>query len=118
MAVLAIFIVGSRNTAARPRRRATSRKENAGVGQAASGRMASPTATRRTAPRYARLDQIDASNVGGLKEIWHYRTGRAGQFKATPLQIGDLLYVCTAMNVVVALDAETGAKRWGVRSPR
>ena len=62
--------------------------------------------------RYARLDQIDASNVGGLKEIWHYRTGRTGQFKATPLQIGDLLYVCTAMNVVVALDAETGAKRW------
>ena len=62
--------------------------------------------------RYARLDQIDASNVGGLQEIWHYRTGRTGQFKATPLQIGDLLYVCTAMNVVVALDAETGAKRW------
>jgi quinate dehydrogenase (quinone) len=62
--------------------------------------------------RYARLDQIDASNVAGLKEIWHFRTGRTGQFKATPLQIGDLLYVCTAMNVVVALDAETGAKRW------
>ena len=62
--------------------------------------------------RYARLDQINASNVGGLKEIWHYRTGRTGQFKATPLQIGELLYFCTAMNVVVALDAETGEKRW------
>ena len=62
--------------------------------------------------RYARLDQIDASNVSGLKELWHYRTGRTGQFKATPLQVGDLLYVCTAMNVVVALDAETGEKRW------
>ena len=62
--------------------------------------------------RYARLDQIDASNVSALKELWHYRTGRMGQFKATPLQVGDLLYVCTAMNVVVALDAETGEKRW------
>lgn len=62
--------------------------------------------------RYARLDQINVSNVSGLKEIWHYRTGRTGQFKATPLQIGALLYVCTAMNVVVALDAESGEKRW------
>ncbi|HTE40405.1 MAG TPA: PQQ-binding-like beta-propeller repeat protein, partial [Steroidobacteraceae bacterium] len=62
--------------------------------------------------RYAQLDQITALNVDGLKELWHARTGRSGQFKATPLQIGDLLYVCTAMNVVLALDAETGEKRW------
>lgn len=62
--------------------------------------------------RYAQLDQITPSSVGKLKELWHFRTGRSGQFKATPLQIGELLYVCTAMNVVIALDAETGEKRW------
>lgn len=62
--------------------------------------------------RFARIDQITPSNVGSLKKIWHYRTKRAGQFKATPLQVGDSLFVCTAYNVVVALDAETGKPRW------
>jgi membrane-bound PQQ-dependent dehydrogenase (glucose/quinate/shikimate family) len=109
LTVVAIFIVGSRNTA----NELTPR--NAAKTEASSARASGEwhhygNTTHGT--RYARLDQLDASNVGGLKEIWHYRTGRTGQFKATPLQIGDLLYVCTAMNVVVALDAETGTKRW------
>jgi membrane-bound PQQ-dependent dehydrogenase (glucose/quinate/shikimate family) len=109
LTVVAIFIVGSRNTADEltPRNVA---KANAPAESAPGEWHHYGNTTHGT--RYARLDQIDASNVGGLKEIWHYRTGRTGQFKATPLQIGELLYVCTAMNVVVALDAETGAKRW------
>jgi len=48
--------------------------------------------------RFARLDQITAQNVGKLTEIWHYRTGRDNQFKATPIQIDDALYFCTAFN--------------------
>lgn len=109
LAVIAIVIVGSRNSAGDllPRNAASTPAAT----QASSGEWHHYGNTTH-GTRYARLDQIDASNVGGLQEIWHYRTGRAGQFKATPLQIGDLLYVCTAMNVVVALDAETGAKRW------
>jgi len=109
LAVVAIFIVGSRNTA----HELTSR--NVAKEKAAPENVSGEWHNYGNTPhgtRYARLDQINASNVSGLKEIWHYRTGRTGQFKATPLQIGDLLYVCTAMNVVVALDAETGAKRW------
>ena len=62
--------------------------------------------------RYARLDQITADNVSNLSEAWHYRTRRSGQFKATPIQIDDSLYFCTAYNVIVALDAETGEQRW------
>lgn len=109
LAVIAIFFVGSRNTASEltPRNAA----KVPAPAQAASGEWQHYGNTTH-GTRYARLDQIDASNVGGLKEVWHYRTGRTGQFKATPLQIGDMLYVCTAMNVVVALDAETGDKRW------
>jgi len=109
LAVVAIFIVGSRNTA----HELTSR--NVAKEKAAPENVSGEWHNYGNTPhgtRYSRLDQINASNVSGLKEIWHYRTGRTGQFKATPLQIGDLLYVCTAMNVVVALDAETGAKRW------
>ena len=106
--VVAIFIVGSRgNLSELPPRNPTSAHAST---EAAGEWHHYGNTTHGT--RYARLDQIDAANVGGLKEIWHYRTGRSGQFKATPLQIGDLLYVCTAMNAVVALDAETGEKRW------
>jgi quinate dehydrogenase (quinone) len=62
--------------------------------------------------RFAQLDQITPANVGKLQPLWHVRTQRNGQFKATPIQVGDLLYVCTAFNVIQALDAETGERRW------
>ena len=109
LSVLAIFILGSRNSANEVPPRNPAPVRAAPEATAGEWRHYGNT-THGT--RYARLDQIDAANVGGLQEIWHYRTGRIGQFKATPLQVGDLLYVCTAMNVVVALDAETGEKRW------
>ncbi|MGH8240632.1 MAG: PQQ-binding-like beta-propeller repeat protein, partial [Steroidobacteraceae bacterium] len=109
LAVVAIFIVGSRNTANDLPPRTTANVAPAPESPSGEWHHYGNT-THGT--RYARLDQIDASNVGGLQEVWRYRTRRTGQFKATPLQIGDLLYVCTALNVVVALDAETGAQRW------
>ncbi len=62
--------------------------------------------------RFARVDEITPANVSGMKEIWRYRTGIEGVFKATPIQIGDLLYTCAALNVIIALDAETGEKVW------
>ena len=92
--MLAVFIVGSHNSVnGLPTR--YSAKVHAAAPQGAGEWRHYGNTTHGT--RYARLDQIDASNVGGLQEIWHYRTGRPGQFKATPLQIGELLYVCTAM---------------------
>lgn len=62
--------------------------------------------------RYSPLDQINAENVAGLEVAWTYRTGQGGSFKATPLQVGELLYVCTGGNVVIALDADSGDLRW------
>lgn len=62
--------------------------------------------------RYAPFDQINTSNVDKLQIAWTYRTGVGGAFKATPLQIGDTLYVCLARNIISALDADTGAERW------
>jgi quinate dehydrogenase (quinone) len=111
VAVIAVFIVGSRNTAAELPPRNVVTRDSAEQNAAGAGEWHHYGNTTH-GTRYARLDQINASNVGGLQELWHYRTGRSGQFKATPLQIGELLYVCTAMNVIVALDAETGVKRW------
>ena len=62
--------------------------------------------------RYSPLAQIDTTNADQLELAWSYRTNEGGAFKATPLQIGELLYFCTGGNVVVALDAETGSLRW------
>lgn len=72
--------------------------------------------------RYSSATQITPANVAGLKVAWSYRTGdlpqnypasRAPQmFEATPLQIGETLYVCTPRNIVIALDADTGKPRW------
>ncbi|MDA1373083.1 MAG: membrane-bound PQQ-dependent dehydrogenase, glucose/quinate/shikimate family [Proteobacteria bacterium] len=62
--------------------------------------------------RYSPLDQINTDNVANLEVAWTYRTGIGGTFKATPLQVGELLYVCTGGNVIVAIDAENGALVW------
>ncbi len=62
--------------------------------------------------RFAPIDDITPETVGGLKEIWRYRTGSEEDFKATPLQVGDNLYLCAAANVVIALNAETGDEIW------
>jgi quinate dehydrogenase (quinone) len=62
--------------------------------------------------RFAPFDQIDRDSVHRLEPAWTYRTGVGGTFKATPLQVHDLLYLCTGGNVVIALDAESGQERW------
>jgi membrane-bound PQQ-dependent dehydrogenase (glucose/quinate/shikimate family) len=62
--------------------------------------------------RYAPFAEINASNVSNLEIAWTYRTGVGGAFKATPLQIGDTLYICLAGNIITALDADSGKRRW------
>ena len=61
--------------------------------------------------RYVPFDEINRDNVHRLKPVWTFRTGVGGTFKGTPLQVGDTLYLCTGRNIVIALDAETGAER-------
>ncbi|MEM9898580.1 MAG: PQQ-binding-like beta-propeller repeat protein [Pseudomonadota bacterium] len=62
--------------------------------------------------RFSGLDQITRSNISDLKEVWRFRTGIPYEFKNTPLQVEDLLYVCTAGNIVIAVDATTGEEQW------
>ena len=62
--------------------------------------------------RYSPLEQINTENAGELELAWSFRTNAGGTFKATPLQVGDLLYFCTGGNIVIALDADTGDLRW------
>ncbi|HWF47342.1 MAG TPA: PQQ-binding-like beta-propeller repeat protein [Bryobacteraceae bacterium] len=70
--------------------------------------------------RFSGLSEINRSNAGHLTRVWEYAeplpvsdSGRPPRKdEASPLQIGDKLFVCLADNTVLALDAEDGRLRW------
>jgi len=73
------------------------------------------------AQRYSKLDQIDRTNVALLEKVWTYKTGdlpggghKDSRYAAetTPLKIGDTVYLCSAKNILIALDAANGSERW------
>jgi quinoprotein glucose dehydrogenase len=73
--------------------------------------------------RFSPLTQIDPSNVGKLQKVWEVHTGglpddpryaKLYGTENTPLKVGNLLYTCTAKNIIVALDAASGKPVWRV----
>ena len=70
------------------------------------------------ATRFSPLEQITPANVGGLRQVWEFRTGdmpeedESFSNQNTPLKIGDRLLICSAMNQAIALDAATGLELW------
>jgi quinoprotein glucose dehydrogenase len=63
--------------------------------------------------QYSALDQIDRTNVRQLRQAWFYRVaGEPVRLPFNPLVVDDVMFVAGAKNVVVALDAATGAERW------
>ena len=72
--------------------------------------------------RFVGADQINVLNVKDLEVAWTYQTGvtpeaypggtTAFAFQATPIKVGDTLYVCAGNNSVHALDPETGEPKW------
>lgn len=70
--------------------------------------------------RFSPLTQITPDNASELELAWQIQTGDVkgpkdvGEttYQATPLKLGNTLYICTPHNWVVALDADTGEKRW------
>lgn len=70
--------------------------------------------------KWSPLTQLTPANVDGLQPVWQIHTGdvkRPGDpeettYELTPIKIGDTVYACTPHNIVLALDAETGATRW------
>ncbi|MBX3480739.1 MAG: membrane-bound PQQ-dependent dehydrogenase, glucose/quinate/shikimate family [Caulobacter sp.] len=72
------------------------------------------------ARRYSTLNQITPQNVGQLKRVWVAHTRDLPSDKAkgkygaetTPLKVGNRLYLCSAKNILIALDAATGKEIW------
>jgi quinoprotein glucose dehydrogenase len=71
--------------------------------------------------RHSGLTEITPENVSELRVVWTYHTGevrseapgyRHLSFEATPVLLGDALYLCTPRSRVIALEAETGRERW------
>ena len=66
--------------------------------------------------RYSTLDQINTSNVKGLKGAWLTRLGSGRgtkyYFEADPIVIDGVLYIPTGNDDIFALDGKTGRKLW------
>ena len=73
-----------------------------------------------SATRYSPLSQITAENVGELEEAWRINTGdmpagdTEGKYSPenTPIKVGNSLFMCTAMNIMLSLDPATGREKW------
>jgi quinoprotein glucose dehydrogenase len=73
-----------------------------------------------SARRYSPLAEINSSNVAKLRRVWVAHTRDLPSERAkdkygaetTPLKVGDTLYLCSAKNIMIALDPATGAERW------
>ena len=61
---------------------------------------------------YSPLEQINRANVGQLKIAWQYDTGEKGALQTNPLVVGRVLYGCTPLGRIFALDAATGKQLW------
>lgn len=70
--------------------------------------------------QHSPLKQIDVRNVARLKPVWMHRSGdfvdapapRGSILQVTPLHANGMLYLCTPLNRVIALDPATGRERW------
>ncbi len=70
------------------------------------------------ATRYSPLDQITKDNVARLEQVWQFETGDMPEDdegyspENTPLKVGDTIFVCSAMGIVIGLDAASGREEW------
>jgi quinoprotein glucose dehydrogenase len=70
--------------------------------------------------RYSQLDQINRGNVKNLVKVWTFHTGDLpdketnGEYspETTPIKVGDWLYLCSAKNKLIGLNAATGKAIW------
>ncbi len=72
--------------------------------------------------RYSDVGQITRENVSQLEIVWTHHGGDVSDGKGeirsttayenTPILVGGVLYICTPMNRVIAIDPVTGAEHW------
>ena len=71
-----------------------------------------------TNQRLSPLTQINQKNVKDLQLAWHFKSGIAASFQATPIVTNGVMYVALPYNNVVALNAKTGQELWRYKHVR
>ena len=61
---------------------------------------------------YSPFDTINAGNVGGLKQVWDYKTAFEQGHESPAIVNGDYLYITTPKDELVAFQASTGKQLW------
>jgi alcohol dehydrogenase (cytochrome c) len=61
---------------------------------------------------YAPFDDINKTNVSGLKTVFTYDTGLKQGHEAPPIVNGHTMFITTPMDHLIALDATTGKVKW------
>jgi glucose dehydrogenase len=62
--------------------------------------------------RWSPLSQITTANVAALAPAWIFHSGIVHSSESSPIVVDGVMYLSTALNHVVALDATTGVKKW------
>lgn len=62
--------------------------------------------------RHTTLDQLTTRNVDELELKWVFQAQSLEAFEASPLVVGDIMYLTEAPNTVYALDVATGRPYW------
>ncbi len=62
--------------------------------------------------RHSPVKSLTPASVKGLQVAWSAPTGTTGQFEASPVVYGGVMYVTTSYNRLLALDAKTGEFLW------
>jgi alcohol dehydrogenase (cytochrome c) len=62
--------------------------------------------------RHSPIESLTPTSVRGLHVAWSMPTGTTGQFEASPVVYGGVMYVSTSYNRLMALDARTGELLW------
>ncbi|HUI78028.1 MAG TPA: PQQ-dependent dehydrogenase, methanol/ethanol family [Bryobacteraceae bacterium] len=64
---------------------------------------------------YSPLDQINTTNISGLKIAWMYQIGVSHHFETEPLVFDGVMYITEPPSDVTALDLRTGRPIWTYR---
>jgi alcohol dehydrogenase (cytochrome c) len=62
--------------------------------------------------RHSPVKSLTPASVKNLHVLWAAPTGTTGQFEASPVVYGGVMYVTTSYNRLLALDARTGELLW------
>lgn len=68
--------------------------------------------------RFSKLDEINRTNAQNLELKWVRQLDTLANVETTPIVVDGVMYVTTADNVVLALDAKTGLPFWTYAYPQ